>query len=197
MTNVDVTRAGWITRNLEVITTMPAYVDVVVVFGTKDLEPAVLAGQLVKRGQAGYVALTGGKNRALSTNEADAHLAVLLKLGVPSSKIILENKSTNTLENVLYILPKLKATIPAGTVASIVVATKWYHCRRAMMTLKRHFPGKARYFALGYEPPGVSRKNWWETEEGIRRVEKELRNIPRYLEKGDIAEVKSVGGWYV
>ena len=63
------------------------------------------------------------------------------------------------------------------------------------MTLKQNLPVKARFFALTYEPEGTGRLDWWMAEESRKRVLKEWENIPRYLAKGDIADVLEDGGF--
>lgn len=63
-----------------------------------------------------------------------------------------------------------------------------------MMTLKRHLPAGIRYYAATYEPQGVSRSNWWESEAGCRRVLKELARIPAYLAAGDIEKIRDEDG---
>ena len=82
-------------------------------------------------------------------------------------------------------------------VESVVVVTEWYHCRRAMMTLKRHLPVGIRYYAATYEPRGVGRADWWRSDEGARRVLKEWAPTPRYLPTGDIEEIHAHGGAFL
>jgi uncharacterized SAM-binding protein YcdF (DUF218 family) len=151
----------------------------------------------VKRGIVRHVILTGGDNRHTGVNEAAAHVEILLRGGVARDCIVVEGESTNTLENVILALSRMAGCIDPKSIRSIVVLTKWYHCRRAMMTLKRHWPEGIRYFAVSYEPSGMTRSDWWRNEEGCRRVLKEWRNIPQYLERGDIAKIREDDGAFV
>ena len=82
-------------------------------------------------------------------------------------------------------------------IQSIIVLTKWYHVRRAMMTMKRHYPDGIRYYALTYRPPGINPGDWPQHEASRQRVLKEWDSIPRYLAMGDIAEIQLAGGAYV
>lgn len=186
-----------ITRYLEVKTVVPEWADLAFVFGTRHHEPAYSAVDLVVRGIVHRVVLTGGRNRLTGEDEASSHLQILLSNGVQRGHIIVERESTNTLENVVLALPQVASTIDPKDIRAIVVITKWYHCRRAMMTLKRHLPAGVRYYAEGYEPTGVTRSDWWLSDEGCKRVLKEWRNIPRYLRRGDIAEMAEGTGAYV
>jgi len=176
---------------------MPEHADLVFVFGTSHLEPAHIATDLVKRGIGHYVVLTGGNNRLTGVEEANMHLEIILGSGVLRECIIVESESTNTLENVVFALPKIEKCVDLEKVESIVVVTKWYHCRRAMMTLKRHLPAGIRYFAVTYEPKGISCSDWWQSEKGSRPVVKERDHIPKYLESGDIGEIREDNGAFV
>ena len=186
-----------ITQYLDVNTAVPKSADFAFVFGTRHLEPAYMAADLVERGVVRYVVLSGGENRLTGVNEANSHLENLLEDGVPRDRIIVEDESTNTLENVVFALPKMASCIDLRDIKSIVVLTKWYHCRRAMMTFKRHLPAGIRYFAASYEPTGVTCSDWWLGEQGCKRVLKEWRNIPEYLRRGDIAEIREHAGAFV
>ncbi len=62
---------------------------------------------------------------------------------MPPERIIVESESTNTLENVVFALPEIESRVALETIGSMFVVTKWYHGRRAMMTLKRHLPTEA------------------------------------------------------
>lgn len=186
-----------IAHYLDMRTALPQHTDLVFVFGTRHPEPAYVAADLITRNTARFIVLTGGENRRNGVREAAAHLEIILDLGVPRESIIVESESTNTLENVGFALPKIARRVPVEHVASVVVVTKWYHCRRAIMTLKRHLPAGVRYFAATYELEGISRLRWWQNEAGVRRVLKEMDCIPTYLEVGDIEEIHEDDGVFV
>ena len=191
-----------IARFLDVADTLhpeaePSHADLAFVFGTRFLEPAYIAADLFRRGMVNYVILTGGNNRVTGGNEAITHLEVLTKEGVPRDRIILENESTNTLENVVFALPKVAAYMDLESVERVVVVTKWYHCRRAMMTLKRHLPEGIRYSTKSYESRDTARSDWYLKEESAKRVLKEWQCIPEYLKRGHIAEMRKERGTFV
>jgi uncharacterized SAM-binding protein YcdF (DUF218 family) len=186
-----------ITRYLDLHTPVPDQVDLVFVFGTRHPEPAYMASDLMRRGVGRYVVLTGGRNRLTGVNEAHAHLGIVLGQGVPRASTIVEDASSNTLENVVLALPRIAANMDVGKIASIAVVTKWYHVRRAIMTLKRHLPEGVRYFAVTYEPQDVRCADWWQSMAGTRRVIKEVHHIPKYLAAGDIAELREENGGFI
>jgi uncharacterized SAM-binding protein YcdF (DUF218 family) len=170
----------------------PDQADVAFVFGTRHPDPAQIAASLLRQGTVRYVVLTGGKSR-YEVEEAATHRAILVQEGVAEEQIVVESASTNTLENVMFALPLIAVRIGWEYVQAIVVVTKWYHCRRAVMTLKRHMPAGVRYSTVTYEPDGVPRVGWHLDPEARRRVLKEWDSIPRYLAQGDIAEVHRQG----
>ena len=175
----------------------PTQADLAFVFGTRHGEPAYIAVDLFRRGVVNYVTLTGGNNRLTGDNEALAHLAILTREGVPPERIIVEDSSTNTLENVVFARPRIAACLPLASIQAVVVVTKWYHCRRAIMTLKRHLPPGIRYFTRSYEPSDVTRQDWYLHAEAARRVLKEWQCIPAYLQQGHLAEIRREGRAFV
>jgi len=185
---LDQAQAGRIVRFLE-LGAPPGQADLAFVFGTRHPEPAHIAADLYGRGLVRYIVLTG--------HEALAHLEILLDRGVPRRRVLVEQSSTNTLENVTLALPLIADEVELERIRAVVVVAKWYHCRRAVMTLKAHlFPG-IRYYTRTYEPDVVRRADWHLDPEAARRVLKEWRNIPLYLARGDIAEVHRDGDAFV
>lgn len=179
-----------ITAYLDATTPLPDHVDLLFVFGSRQMTPAYLAVELYHNGQAPYVVLTGGANRYTGHNEADAYFELLISRGVPHNKIILENRSTNTLENVTFALPLIEQTIPLDSIQTVLAVCKWMHSRRALMTLKRHLPQGVRYYAHTYVPEGITRENWHQNPlAASANVLKHWERIPQYLEWGHIAEI--------
>ncbi len=168
----------------------PNLSDMAFVFGARFIQPAYIAAELFKMGLVKYIALTGGKNRLTEINEANTFYEVLIGMGISEAQIILENESTNTLENVIFAIPQIAARMNIQDVKSLIVITKWYHSRRAIMTLKRHFPDRIYYFTKTYEPEGIGRTDWYLNEEATRVVKKEWDCIPQYLSFGHLAEIE-------
>lgn len=174
----------------------PDQADVAILFGGRYLDPAHIAVDLFNHKVVKRVVVTGGLNRHTQANEAHTHRDILIGRSVPETCIVVEDTSTNTLENVLFLLPKLSAVVDLSDLRSIVVVTKWYHCKRAMMTLRAHMPKGIRYYTRSYEPEGTTRRDWFMNEQGRTRILKEWQSIPKYLKKGDIAEIQKVDGGY-
>ncbi len=195
--NITRTDGERITRFLDLQTPIPERADLAFVFGTYHPEPAHIAAELLIHGIVPRVTLTGGTNPRTGENEANKHLAILLQSGIPRECIIVEDRSTNTQENVVFALREAANCLDLRDIRSVIVIAKWYHCRRAMMTLKRHMPNGVRYSAATYAVDGITRSEWWQTAAGIQRVEKEQTLIPQYLARGDIAEITAEGEVYI
>jgi uncharacterized SAM-binding protein YcdF (DUF218 family) len=193
--SLDAAEADRIARTL-CLDAPPARADLAFVFGTRHPDPAHIAAALIRREGVRYVVLTGGESR-YGIEEAVTHRAILAERGVRPEQVVVESASTNTLENVTLSLPLIAARIALGEVRAVVAITKWYHCRRGVMTLKRHMPDGIRYYTATYEPAGVRRAGWHLDPEARRRVLKEWYSIPFYLARGDITEVCRQGDAFV
>ena len=168
--------------------------DLAFVFGTRLSAPAYIASELYRNGVVPLVVLTGGMNRVTGVNEAEQHLEILLSKGVPRDRIIIEDQSTNTAENVYLALPKMALSIELESIRSVIAVAKWFHSRRAIMTLKRYMPPGIRYFSYCYEPAGISRAGWYLNDDSANAVLKEWAAIPQYLEAQGITEIREVQG---
>ncbi len=124
--------------------------DAVIGFGVFDVRLAVFCGELFARGHARHVIFTGGIGAGtghLAQAEADAWAAELLRAypDFPRTRLILENRSTNTTENIAFTAALLASTRPelafdSGLRSALIVASP-SRLRRARLTLLRHFPG--------------------------------------------------------
>ena len=144
-----------------------------------------------------YVVVTGGRNRVTGVIEAQTHRDLLLRSGVPDDRIIVEQASANTIENVAFALPHLQARFDLDRIRAILVVTKWYHCRRAMMTLRRYLPAGIRYYAQPCVPEGVPREGWHLRDDSRRAVLKEWQAIPYLLRLSEIAQIREEHGAYI
>ena len=90
----------------------PAKADVIVGFGNFNTDIARRAAALYHQGYAPKILFTGGLGRntegLLPEPEAVRFAKVAMECGVPEADIILEDKSTNTKENILFTRDKLR-----------------------------------------------------------------------------------------
>ena len=196
MPDLDPAKAARITDHLALRTARPAHADLAFIFGTRYPDPAPLAADAYRQGIVPLITLTGGPNRRTNQPEALIHRALLRAAGVPAAALIVETHSTNTLENVTFALPLIAARLAPESVSTMLVIAKWFHARRALMTLKKHWPRPVHYYLLTYSPEGITPENWHTDPVHAAPVLRNWENIPRYLQRGHLAEIASVeGAW--
>jgi hypothetical protein len=198
MMELTVEEIAHITSYLDATTPLPERADLIFAFGSRMTTAAEIAAQLYHEKRAPLIVITGGENRYTRQNEADLFLDVLMRAGVPRDSIIVENKSTNTLENVVLALPLIQERLRVSSLQSVLAVCKWMHSRRALMTLKRHFPRGVRYYAYTYVPNGMTRENWpLSPRDESANVLKNWENIPKYLAMAHLEEIVREGDAYV
>lgn len=160
--------------------------DVILALGSHDLRVAVRAAQLYLDGWAPLVVCSGGLGNLTSgiwtESEADQFAAIAIKMGVPSSAVLVENKSTNTGENILFTEKLLneKFVFPD----SFIVVQKPYMEKRSYATFKKHWP--ARNVVI--TSPQISFENYPTEDIPLDRVIEimagDLQRIREYPAKG-------------
>ncbi len=167
--------------------------DIAFVFGTgHSLMYAVeQAVSLYKSKKVRKLLFTGGTNKTLLFNEAEESFKKATEMGVPASDILIENRATNTLENVLFSIPILESSLGLHNIKSIVSVVKNFHARRAAMTLYRHLPKSITIKTHAYTPRlyEFTKDNWHTQDMGRKIVFGECHKIKKYLEKDDIEEL--------
>ena len=115
--------------------------DLIFVLGSNDIRVAEFAAELYHRKIAPLVLFSGGTGRftdGWSISEAERFAAVAIKCGIPEQAILIENKSTNTGENIHFSKEILKQRgFPASI--KIVALQKPYMERRTFATLRKQW----------------------------------------------------------
>ncbi|MBN8859440.1 MAG: YdcF family protein [Sphingobacteriales bacterium] len=118
--------------------------DCILALGSHDLRVADRAAELYLEGLAPLLICSGGLGNLTSNiwtvPEADQFAEIAVKKGVPPRAILIENKSTNTGENILFTQQLLaeRGIQPSG----FIVVQKPYMERRSYATFKKHWPEK-------------------------------------------------------
>ena len=120
----------------------PEQADVIVGFGCYDEDIPKRCAELYRQGYAPWVCFSGGLGRNTdklwSKSEAERFAAIAISEGVPEDRIILENKSTNSAENLLF-TPKVLAE--AGVKAERIIAVhKPYMEKRLWAAMQVYWP---------------------------------------------------------
>ena len=118
--------------------------DCILVLGSHDIRVAERAADLFNENFAPYIIFSGGLGNFTrdiwTESEADLFAGIAIKRGVPTAAVYIENKSTNTGENILFSQQLLKQH--QLDPESFIVVQKHYMERRSYATFKRHWPGK-------------------------------------------------------
>lgn len=118
--------------------------DCILALGSHDLRVAERAADLYLQGMAPLLICSGGLGNLTkeywTEPEADQFARIAREKGVPAEHILVENKSTNTGENIRFTqeLLAVKGLDPQ----SFIVVQKPYMERRSYATFKKHWPEK-------------------------------------------------------
>lgn len=89
--------------------------------------------RLLNEGYGEYIIVTGGTGPGEDISEAEAMKTYLISKGIDESKIITEDKSTSTMENLSFSLSKMKEK----NISSTIIVSNKYHLRRAFHMAKK------------------------------------------------------------
>jgi len=119
--------------------------DIILVLCSHDTSVAERGAQLFLDGWAPLLAFTGGlgaiTRRLWSDPEADRFARIAIEMGVPEDRILIENRSTNTGENVAFTRDLLRSR--GLDPASFLLVQKPYMERRTFATFSQVWPGKS------------------------------------------------------
>lgn len=161
--------------------THPGHYEKAIIAYHNGLAPTVLV--------TGGVSPTGVKHKTWSNPDQSESKVIRSKLiegNIPSDKIIIEDKSRNTLENVLY----AKEIFDFKSIQSLLFICKNHAAGRQFRTLAKHIPSVSKMIPYGfdasYEGTTVTRYNWMNSEIGRKRVIGEYTRILKYGSMGHL-----------
>jgi uncharacterized SAM-binding protein YcdF (DUF218 family) len=160
--------------------------DCILVLGSHDLRVAERGADLYLQGWAPLLIFSGGLGNFTKDlwqeKEADRFADIARQMGVPEKAILVENRSTNTGENILFTQQLLKER--ALDPQSFIVVQKPYMERRSYATFKKHWPDKK----LVVTSPPISFEDYPNQEIPLERVINimagDLQRIQLYPQKG-------------
>lgn len=163
--------------------------DCILVMGGHDTRVAERGAELFLEGWAPLMVFSGGVaheqdllKTGLDKPEAEVFAAIAVNMGVPTDKILIENKSTNTGENILFTkrLLEEKGIDPRRFIA----VQKPYMERRAYATFRKLWPEKE----VVVTSPAISFEAYPNQEISVDKVINimvgDLQRIKIYAEKG-------------
>jgi len=160
--------------------------DCILVLGSHDTRVAERAAELYLQKWAPLLIFSGGLGRLTegvwTETEADLFAKIAIDKGVPREAILIENKSTNTGENILFTRQLLREN--KIDPQSFIVVQKPYMERRSFATFKKHWPDKK----LIVTSPQISFENYPNAEipaeQVINIMAGDLQRIKVYAEMG-------------
>ena len=160
--------------------------DCILALGSHDTRVAERAAELWLEGWATLLIFSGGLGRLTegmwTETEADKFARIAINMGVPSKSILIENKSTNTGENILFTQSLLREH--SLDLQSFIVVQKPYMERRSFATFKKHWPSKK----LMVTSPQIAFADYATNEISLERVihimNGDLQRIHLYADKG-------------
>lgn len=165
------------------------------IFGTSTIDNEILksVARDCLQGRFSKVLVTGLSGRLYDeTGKPVARIMrdELIARGVPSDIILVQDRSTNTLEDVVFSLDVLEKhdIFPE----SIAFLCKAHHSGRCLRTLIKFFPSQTLSpitYLAEYEGVKVSKADWYKHPVSRGRVYGEYLRIIKYTERGDIADL--------
>jgi uncharacterized SAM-binding protein YcdF (DUF218 family) len=159
--------------------------DLILVLGSHDTRVAERGAELYLEGWAPLLMCSGGRGRLTEEweeSEAKVFARVAVERGVPEEKILIEDRSTNTGENVVNARALLQRK--GIEVNKVIIVQKPYMERRAYATVMRQWPGVEAFVTSPqitfeeYPNKAISK------EDVINIMLGDLQRIPIYAERG-------------
>lgn len=169
--------------------------DVMFVFGGTHPGHWETAIAAYKSGLAPRIIITGGSGKSggrekAEPSEAEAIAHHLLEAGIPREALLLETRSSNSLENVRF----ARELFDFSRVRSVLFVCKSHAAGRQYRTLRKHLGSDLMYipatFDTVYRGVRINRNSWSDTEIGRSRVYGEYLRILRYGDRGDIERLE-------
>lgn len=130
---------------------------------------------LYKQGYAARMIMSGGNDNEDNSNEAATMSKIAREQNVPANKIILENKSSSTYENIRF----TKRVMEENNLKSVIIVTEPFHSPRAALI--------ARSAGLDFSmSPTLTSQCWSRWKYGSRYFLREPFAIMLYFLQGKI-----------
>lgn len=155
----------------------PCRSDLIFVFGNGHPHLVQTVFRLYERSIAETLVISGGMHadgkrpeywKHGDVSEAVGIAAELAELGVPEARMVLEDKSRNSSENVIF----SKEIFDFSAVSSIIFVGKSHAAGRQYRTLKKHLPQSIEISHATYDMPlppgGTINRNDWSSSDNCR-----------------------------
>ncbi|OPJ59695.1 YdcF family protein [Clostridium oryzae] len=125
------------------------------------------AAEIYKDGRVKYIIVSGGKGPGEDISEAECMKKILVDNGVEQNKILLENRSSNTSENIAF----SNKLMNKYNFKNAIVVSNLFHLRRAEILCRKN--------KLSATYSGVFVKKYWQREiyGGLREVPAIIKDV--------------------
>lgn len=158
--------------------------DIILVPGSSHIQLIEKSVELFNKGVANLIVYTGGFNSKIDNIESEWAKEYALSKEIPEKSIIIETKSTNTMENALEAEKILKQSKVLYKIITLV--TKNQHSRRSLMTFSKVFTKSEIKIVSVEDTRGINKENWYKDKEKSEIVMGEVEKIGKYFLKGDL-----------
>ncbi len=162
-------------------------VDAIFVFGHIDKSVAEHAGRLYSAGKSKRIIVTGGigtagRDPSGFPSEAAFFASVMESMSVPREVIITEDTATNTLENVLFGMKKVREL--GIEIKSVILVSVPFLLCRSNATFSKYYSNIKTYRSSFDTEPILATNT-----DAIKRLLAEIDRLDMYADKGDILKV--------
>ncbi|MBR5093773.1 MAG: YdcF family protein [Oscillospiraceae bacterium] len=138
-------------------------------------------------GRADKMILCGGKIRAFPQgpmSEAQHMRICAESLGVKKEDIFVDERSLNTVENILQAMVILQRNFSLSRIGKVLLVTTAYHMRRSLCVARYLFPDHIEVMPCPADDTHTSRNTWMDDPAGRARALKEVHKIIAYVREG-------------
>ncbi len=142
--------------------------------------------ELYNQGYAPKILVTGKKGATWKEEKtiAETFKDYLIKGGVPDNNILVQDTSTNTLEDITHARPILEQ---AGLkFKKVILVSRPFHQRRVQATFKKQFPYAVKIVNQPGNEPFEEFVNRYGMEKAAEKLLGEFDKLKLYADKGDI-----------
>lgn len=181
---LDAARCLWDYHNMQM--QLPDHADLVLAAGSHDLRVAFRAAEHMLDGRADWLAVSGGWGKVTRDlwheTEAAKFAEIAIGRGVEADRVIVEDKATNSLENIQFVKALIRER--GLRVHTAIVVGKPYMKRRLYATALRQWP-EAEWFA---DAPDVTFEAYATDEVPLERTIElmvgDLQRLELYADQG-------------
>lgn len=171
--------------------------DVALLLGTAPKlaeERAVAAAELYRNGRVNYIVASGGVKwewNGKEETEAELMREVLIREGVPSEAIFLDNEARTTLENMICGLLVIARNLKISKTDGVIVVTSETHMKRSIALAKALLPRKFKISgcpAFGKGKPTM--EEFLSVEENKKRMDGCITLIKRLVDRNVVEDME-------